>query len=326
VNLFPANGQTPALPTFICVGAEKSGSTYLYDCLRRHPNIYMSPIKETHFFSTDVQIENFRQDYQRHEAAKRFDTAEYFAHEDLPDEWEVYIRKPEHYLRLFAAGKPYLARGEVCNSYIYSSEAAGNIADSLPGVRVLVMLRNPVDRAISHVQAMQRDGRTHKNTLRMEIEHDRSFSDRRWGSCHGYIDHGMYADQLKRLFSVFNKEDVMVVLADDFFQPEVGILNAIFEFIGVPADTPGNQPDNRNLSRKSRSAWLMRLIQRSGLRPAMAACIPDAAKASLKTLLYSSGKESVATEDKQYLLDIYSRQLDELEQLLERDLTFWKKI
>jgi hypothetical protein len=101
------------LPTFIGIGAQRAGTTWAYNCLAQHPDVYMSEKKELHFF---------------------------YAH---------YARGLDWYAAQFSAAGDAVARGEISPDYMYSREALANMARDLPGVRLFAILRNPIDRAIS---------------------------------------------------------------------------------------------------------------------------------------------------------------------------------
>ena len=313
------------LPNAICVGVEKGGSTSLYDCLRAHPDVYMSPVKETNFFSTDVRVENFRDDYQRHERQKKLDLDAYFRQPELTDIWGAYVREPEHYLRLYAAGGDYAVRGEVSNSYLYSHEAARNIADTLPEARILVILRDPVARAYSHFRAMVRDGRTEKAALIDEIEYDRGFADRRWGSCHGYIDHGMYAQQLERLFAAVDRERVKVILAEDFFADRAASMADIYAFLGLPDSTAHLDAANRNMSVAPRSAGLIRFLSRTGLKRRVFRLVPERYRSGIKGLFFTGNGHSMTTAEADFLGSFYRDEIPAVEELLGVRLDAWRK-
>ncbi|MGI9308854.1 MAG: sulfotransferase [Gammaproteobacteria bacterium] len=325
MNLLPNFSVGTAAPTFICVGAEKSGTTQLYDCLSAHPDIFMSPIKETHFFSTDVRVENFRGDYAKHESQKHFDIQEYFSSVPLAEIWEAYLSNPEHYLRLFTDGSEHAARGEVCNSYLYSAEAVSNINDSLPDVKVLVILRNPIHRAFSQYRAMVRDGRTEKDNLIDEVHFDMQFADRRWGSCHGYIEHGLYSSQLQRLYSVFSPARVQIVLAEDFFASRQQVFDGICEHIGVAHFALDSNIDNRNRSLVPRNAGLIKLVSRTGVKGRLASLLPAKGKKWLKELFFESDKAELLTEEYEFLHKFFVADVERTSTILQRDLSGWLK-
>src|SRR4051794_36389137 len=118
------------LPNFLIIGAAKGGTTSLYHYLRQHPNVFMSPVKEVRYFCCD----------------------------EFPA-WDATIRTASAYASLFAgADASHLAIGEASPQYLNSAVAADRIADELPGVRLIVLLRNPVDRSYSSYLGQLRGG------------------------------------------------------------------------------------------------------------------------------------------------------------------------
>jgi len=108
-----------ALPDFLVIGAGKSGSTTLYEYLCRHPDVFMSEIKEPEFFSRD----------------------------------DVYEKGLDWYASLFADARPDQLRGEASTTYMrwpHTADASARIAETLPNAKLICILRHPVDRAYSH--------------------------------------------------------------------------------------------------------------------------------------------------------------------------------
>lgn len=324
MRLVDASVSADCLPTFLCVGAEKSGTTSLYDELRNHPQIGMSPIKETNYFSTDVRVENFREDYRQHEKNKKLDLDAYFSEPELADTWGAYIEKESQYLRLFENSRDCMARGEISNSYLYSQEAAQNIADTLPDARVLVLLRNPVYRTFSHYRAMVRDGRTAKSSLIEEIEYDLSFKDRRWGGCHGYIDHSIYSQQLPRLLSCIDPCNIKVLLSEELFASRESVLAEVFSFLQVEPGLRRNAVSNRNLSVSPRNEALIRWLTNSKIKAAATHLFPGSVRNGLKALLFSSKGQSMTKGEEEYLKQFFKDEKQRVESILDRELTPWE--
>src|SRR6188508_2795579 len=101
------------LPTFIGIGAQRAGTTWAYNCLAEHPQVFMTRKKELHFFYVN------------------------------------YSRGLDWYAAQFAGAGSAVARGEITPDYLYHPEALSNIARDVPDVRLFVILRNPIDRAVS---------------------------------------------------------------------------------------------------------------------------------------------------------------------------------
>jgi len=132
------------LPNFFIVGAAKSGTTSLYHHLCQHLDVFMSPVKEPHYFSRDVGVRSFKAD----------DTKSIFAnlrgYIDFILKSRFYILNFEKYKRLFSNVKNEKAIGEASVSYLVSKVAAEEIYKFNPDAKIIIILRNPVKRAFSH--------------------------------------------------------------------------------------------------------------------------------------------------------------------------------
>src|SRR5437867_4308222 len=126
----PAGKSSPRLPTFLVIGAARSGTTALYLYLRQHPNVFMSRDKETNFFAFEGEALDFRGP-----------GAEFVNNS---------VVTLNAYLRLFADAPENAAIGEASPLYLYSLHAAERIHARLPDVRLIAILRNPIEQAYSH--------------------------------------------------------------------------------------------------------------------------------------------------------------------------------
>lgn len=117
------------MPNFLVIGAVKAGTTSLYHYLQEHPQVYMSSVKEPRFFV----LEGKQSDEQ-----------------NAPGFLRTRITTIEAYRALFDGVTTEVAIGEATPDYIHDPEAAPRIQQHLPDVRLIAMLRNPVDRAFSH--------------------------------------------------------------------------------------------------------------------------------------------------------------------------------
>lgn len=256
------------LPNFIIVGAAKAGTTALYWYLSEHPAVYMSPVKETFYFAYGV------------------DSAGRLLYGD-PEVHRFPIRTRSEYEALFAAAGDAAAIGEASPIYLECPQAPGRIRETIPSARIVASLRQPVDRAYSdYLMYLRRRGRRldPARDLRSDAEWARPES--RWMLV------SRYADQVRRYFDLFPREQVHVALFDDLRRDPVGMAQTVYRFVGVdPAfhpdvDTPhagGGIPKSRMLermftSRKLRSAleplvpvraanWIRRFRGRTMSRP-----------------------------------------------------------
>src|SRR3954447_2840371 len=126
------------LPNFFIVGAPKAGTTSLYHYLDQHPQIYMSAIKEPHFFASEVRKDNFDAGLRRGIADQTRGLPEFLAGPMSHKRFAGIVTDWEDYVRLFAnAGKePALGEASVC--YLWSPTAPEHIASRVPNAKILV--------------------------------------------------------------------------------------------------------------------------------------------------------------------------------------------
>ena len=189
------------LPNFIIIGAARAGTTSLYAYLSQHPQIFMSPIKETRFFAYEGP-----------------DTKTFLGR---PNPNIFPITTLEEYRALFEPAKSELAIGEASPIYLESPVAAQRIKQLLPEAKILAILRNPADRAFSDYLLALRYGRA-----------DWKVEDA-FGEDEHYVQVGFYYGKLKRYFDLFPREQIKICLHADFSRDAISVMQDIFEYLGV---------------------------------------------------------------------------------------------
>jgi len=212
-------GKIRLLPTFIIIGGQKCGTTSLYNYLGEHPGIVPALEKEVHFFDA-----NFKKG-----------TTWYRAH--FPT--QVY----RLYCRLF---RKNIICGEATPYYIFHPRAPRLISEMLPDVKLIALLRNPVDRAYSHYQHMTRRGdeilsfeeAIRKEKERLDGEADKMLEDQNYQSSehrlHSYLSRGIYADQLRAWENLLPKEQFLVLKSEDLFAEPSFVLQRVLKFLDLP--------------------------------------------------------------------------------------------
>jgi Sulfotransferase family len=204
-----------ARPNFLVIGAAKSGTTALWHYLRQHPQIYMSPRKHTRFFAFSVEEPGFRGPGPK-----------------SPDSPYAFT-EIEAYHGLFDGVTNETAIGEASHSYLYRSEAPRRIQRYAPGMKLIAMLRHPVDRAYSHYNQMIRDGREPLEDFTRALEEEEArIRDYWWPDFH-YVQIGLYHAQLQRYFGLFEHDQIKVYLYEDFNSDPLKVLRDILEFLEV---------------------------------------------------------------------------------------------
>jgi len=198
--------------SFIVAGVQKGGTTALFDYLADEPGLACSRVKETHFFDDETQ------------AWPVPDLAAYHAHFAPFD------------------GRP---RGEATPIYLYWPNSLERIAGYNPAMRLIVMLRDPVERAWSHWKMEYARGvETRPFDWCIRQGRQRLFDAEPWGFHRelSYVERGFYGEQMTRLLGLFPREQALVLRADDLRAQPAAALARVRSFLGLP---PGAAPTPR---------------------------------------------------------------------------------
>lgn len=297
------------MPNFFIVGAARSGTTTLDRCLSQHPEIYMAPRKEVNFFS-----------------------AHHFPRTGPGDERinrEV-IRDIHQYTQLFARVAGEKAVGESTVFYLCFPDTAERIAQLVPGAKIIVVLRDPVDRAYSAYLHLLRNGRENlcfEEALRAEEERRQKGYEPMWW----YKGLGLYNEQVKHYLDVFGRQRVKVLLYEELFANPEQALRDVFVFLGVDKDAvidsslhfnPGGMPQSRKLY-----SFLDKFIAEPGpLEKRVKSLLPSHLRTRYANKVMSMLLRPVPMNRKaQALLKAYfAEDVSRLEELLGRDLCRWR--
>lgn len=194
--------------SFVVAGAQKAGTTALYDHMTDDPAIGLSDVKEVHFFD-DESID-----------WSAPDCARYHAH--------------------FAPEAPAI-RGEATPIYLYWPKALERIAAYNPAMKLIVMLRDPVQRAWSHWKMEYARGvETRPFAWCIREGRQRLFQGEPWGVHRefSYVERGFYGEQVERLLSLFPREQMLVLEAQDLRSDPSSVLTRTSAFLGAPPPPP----------------------------------------------------------------------------------------
>jgi Sulfotransferase domain len=252
-------------PDFFIVGHPKCGTTALYEMLRGHPEIFMPDLKEPWFFASDMR--------------PRFP----------PPRAGVTPQTLEAYLALFDAAKPGQRVGEASSSYLLSGTAATRIAQLRPDARIIAILREPA----SFLRSL------HQQLLRTHVEATKSLARaialedaRREGRSiprrsHRpqlllYSDHVRYVEQLRRYHAVFPKEQVLVLIYDDFRADNEATVRRVRRFLEVDEGSPVDVTNANPTLIRMRSQQIDELLNAVSVGRGP---VSRAVKAGLKTIM-----------------------------------------
>lgn len=207
------------LPDFLIIGAQKAGTTSLYAYLGAHPKITAALAKEVHFFDYNFGLGE----------------AWYRAH--FPTLWERWRGD-------------FLVTGEASPYYLFYPLAAPRAKQIVPKAKIIVLLRNPVDRAYSHFHHQVRLGleelpfeqAIEQEATRLQGEFEQILVDDEYYSFnyqnYSYLARGMYAEQLERWFRFFPREQFLILDSSALYQQTARTLERTLEFLQVPPGPP----------------------------------------------------------------------------------------
>jgi len=234
----------PRIPDFFIVGHAKTGTTALYQMLRRHPEIFMPELKEPLYFATDLRMR-----FQRPSAGA------------LPTQLE-------DYLALFAGAAPGQLAGEASSSYLWSHDAARLIAALQPKAKIIAILREPAAFVRSlHLQLLQNHIESEKDLRKaLALEPARREGKRiprrsTRPQALFYSERVKYVEQLRRYEALFAPEQMLVLIYDDFRHHNEATVRRVLRFLEVD-DTVAIETAEANPTVLMRSQQLDELVHR----------------------------------------------------------------
>jgi hypothetical protein len=283
---------------FFIVGAPKSGTTSLYHYLDQHSDINMSIVKEPNYFS-----------------------AEELKRQDLYYKSKI-ISTIDEYDKLFKNQKGNQLLGEASVSYLFYPDVAGKIKLYNPNAKIIILLRDPIERAYSHHNMDRRLGYV-KDDL-SNIINDSSVMNHSL-YYQQYIQLGQYYTQVKNYIDVFGRDNVCVMLYDDLKENNKDLTDKVISFLklkeydGIDYNIPYNS------SKSSDFKIINFLYKLSFLRRLVLMILPVSLVDHLENKFFKS-KEIVMSQDlESQLYDLYCDEILLLEKMLNVDLSLWKR-
>ncbi len=315
---------TAILPNFIVVGANKGGTTSIYHYLHQHPEVYLSPVKEPHFFSKDIDINLFKREF----AQNKLQDIEKYVNGDMHEEYHAaFIRDETQYRKLFKNVKNEKAIGELSTSYLYSSVAANEIHKLIPDCKIIICLRNPIERAYSHYRMNLWTGNSNEFDFHKALLDDFDHDPKVWGNAHLYTEIGMYYEQVKRYIDVFGKNNVKIIFTEDMKKNAAAVIREVYEFIGVDPTFVADTSKQYNEVYTPKYKNLTWLLNKTGIRPIMKKFSPRVVKNMIVKMLYKgkSDKGEIPAAAKAFLKEKLDADIQQLSILLNKDLSNWLK-
>ena len=219
-------------PNFFIAGAPKAGTDALYYELAQHPDVYMSPLKEPCYFSSEIRPVYFVAELQDGMRERARLTKQYLEGNMRERRFGGIVSEWNDYLRLFQGCGREKAVGEGSVCYLWSKSAASAIASRLPHSKIIIVLMDPAERAFAQYRKSVSQGHV-RETFRRHLE--RAFEDPgdRFSLFHPFLEFGRYAPQIKRYLDVFPREQILISFYEDAREDYARWFDRILAFLGV---------------------------------------------------------------------------------------------
>lgn len=289
---------------FFIVGAAKSGTTSLANYLSQHPNIFIPLIKEPKYFSFDENT---------------------FPHHGPGDEIvdANVVKSKSDYESLYADYDEKVCMGDASVDYLFFDGVAERIKEYNPAAKIIIVLRNPVERAYSAYMHLVRDGRE-KLSFEDALEKEQERAAQNWEFFWQYREVGMYSSQVKRYYSVFPENQIMVTLFDDFVNDAQGFVNNVASFLEIDSDWEVDTSKRLNESGIPENRILHNIMNKKNYAKSLLKwLIPAATRSILKDKITSRNlkKKSMPDSAREKLLHYYANDVLELEKILKIELS-----
>ena len=282
------------LPNFFIVGAAKAGTTSLYEYLKAASGVYMSPIKEPHYFAPNVWT-------------------------NQPDKKVV---GSAAYRALFQDAGGEDAIGEASPFYLWDPDSPALIQEMVPEARIIVMLRDPVERAFSHY-LMEVGSGSEPLSFHDALQSNARQSDGTWGVGRHYLQMGRYSEQIQRYLDTFGDDRVRVIFFEEFKEDTQAVVKDILWFLGVGGQdiVPEAKVHSiHNAFGSPRGRWARRLIFSRSARRLARRLVPGPLRQLVwrRLLLKPEEKPQMPPEARDFLRSYYREDVGILQSMLNR--------
>lgn len=284
-------------PEYFVVGTAKAGTTSLFRYFSTHPSVYVPPNKETYFFG------------------------EYFYA-------DAKINSLPEYKSLFKTVPKESICVEISTTYLYSRNAAKEIYKYNPDARIIMILRNPMDRAFSNYMYRRKTGNEECTQFEegIKMENERIVSGKPYGF--HYTNMGFYYKQVQRYLDIFKKENVLILIFEEIKENSNLFYQRISDFMEIQYLSSFNVSKRYNKSGEFRSERFMKLLNSDNIvKKYFKKMIPQEKRKRLsgffKDLNISNRKIEMKPETRIQMRDLFNEDIHKLEALTGKDLSFW---
>lgn len=297
------------LPNFLIIGAAKAATSSIFNYLTQHPDVYGPAIKEPAFFA----FENETVDFKGPGDERLNNTV---------------VTDFDKYLSLFDDVKEEKVIGEASVVYLYDEQAAYRIRHYVPDMKIIVIIRNPVDRAFSSYGHLKRDGRETLMTLGEALKQEEIRKKNNWQHLWHYAEMGFYYDSLKRYYEQFPAENIAVYTYDEFKSSPIDVLKKMFKFLEIDETFLPEMSRKYNVTGVPRSKILHSFLHKpSAVKEIFKKIIPGDIRKSIRNKITDKNimarKTEIEQSTRELLQNMYREDILKTQDLVKKDLKRW---
>ena len=279
-------------PTFLIIGAPRSGTTSLYEYLKKIPEVFMCSIKEPNYFSLSLDP-NFLLTQP--------------------------IRNKQKYQKLFSRVINEKAIGEASSNYLWDPKAPKIISETIPTVKIIMILRNPIDRAFSHYLMHLGNGtetRNFREVIEDALKPDTNDYVRR------IIEAGYYYEQIQRYQKFFSPNQIKIFIFEEFDRNPKEVVKETMDFLGIDGSLPDNLNVRYNQYAEPRGKISSVMLKSPQIKRVGKKFLPSSLGTFVvKNLLNKkTNKPELPKEDGTFLADLYLSDSTNLQKILGKQI------
>jgi hypothetical protein len=300
------------MPNFLIIGAAKAGTTSLYCYLKQHPEIFMSHIKEPNFFCFEGKTLNFKAPGDRDEPINH-----------------TSVTNLDSYKALFKDVVAEKAIGCASPIYLYHSKAPERIKFYIPDVKLIAILRHPVDRAHSAFTFQYlggvESGVKCLTDFAEAFYNEDIYIQENWMPLYHFKSSGFYYAQLQRYYNLFNPNQIKVYLYEDLIVHPLAVVQDIFRFLEVDESFIPDMSGEANISGIPKNEGLYKfytlLSKQKLVKLTLKSFLPKGVGQRFKKFILA--KPQLSPKLRRELTEVYREDILKLQQLISRDLSHW---
>ena len=285
---------------FFIVGAPKAGTTSLYHYLNEHPKISMSSVKEPNYFS----------------------------HEELETQKLYYksnkINSLDSYHNLFPTRDANLIYGEASVSYLFYKNVAEKIKTYNKNAKIIIILRNPIERAFSHYLMDARLGLISESFESVVDGFETTSKNKLYYQ--QYIELGKYYDQISNYKRLFNDKNILIIDYEDFKNKTSLCVSNVFDFLQIDTSFMPNLDLTHNTFRKPKFTFIKILYSNHSIRCIINKLISSKFKNYINQMVFDKEDKPILSQDLRVRLkSIFKNDVNKLSDMLNKDFSKWIK-